>query len=183
MKYETAEEFYEEFAEKHGLDLKVEPTTHNEHMDNGTEMDHFRCTLSLGDNLTSLTFSKGIGLRRATTDTHLKSARHGEDYPDQDGPFFHPRVVAEKNFNDLCEGVPPTMGEILEDMMTEAVMYEDYEGFEDWAGALGYDTDSRKAEKIYAAVGEQARGFKHVLGPLFETLTGLHLALIEEGLA
>jgi len=182
MKYETADECFEEFAEKHGLELKVEPTTHNEHMDDGTEMDHFRCTLSLGDNLMFLTFSKGVGLRRATTDTHLKAARHGEDYPDQDGPFFHPRVVAEKNFNDLCEGVPPTMGEFLENALADSAIYEDTAGFEDFANCLGYDPDSRKAEKIYDTMGKQAREFKHVLGVLFSDITDLHLHLIEEGL-
>lgn len=40
----------------------------------------------------------------------------------------------------------------------------DYKGFEDWASNFGYDTDSRKAEKIYDSCLKSALSFRNGLG-------------------
>lgn len=50
----------------------------------------------------------------------------------------------------LVSGIPPNEYDIL----TGIEKYE-YESFEDFCNELGYDTDSKKAEKIYNAVKEQ----------------------------
>lgn len=47
--------------------------------------------------------------------------------------------------NELCAPTPPT--------------------FEDWAASIGYDSDSRKAEKIYRACKRQCARLSEFLGP------------------
>ena len=49
------------------------------------------------------------------------------------------------------------LGSILQD-----ITYLDY-GFEDFASELGYDPDSRKAEKIYKEVQKQAKKINRLL--------------------
>lgn len=44
---------------------------------------------------------------------------------------------------------PPTALEVLECLVSDARSYRDARSFEEWAGDLGYDTDSRAAEKTY----------------------------------
>jgi hypothetical protein len=59
---------------------------------------------------------------------------------------------------------PPDVMEVLDSLASDASTYENCRGFEDWAGEYGYDTDSRKAEKIYNQIGEVARKLKSFLG-------------------
>lgn len=47
------------------------------------------------------------------------------------------------------------------------------QGFEDWAAELGYDTDSRKAEKTYQACLDNARKLQ-TLFPDFSVLESLY---------
>lgn len=59
---------------------------------------------------------------------------------------------------------PPHPAEVLYCICSDyAVM--DYSSFEDWANSYGYDTDSRKAERIYRECLEQALKLKSILGP------------------
>lgn len=61
-------------------------------------------------------------------------------------------------------GKEPTITEVLSAMSLDSSGYENARSFEDWAGDYGYDTDSRKAHRIYAAVGKQAKALKKFLG-------------------
>jgi hypothetical protein len=58
----------------------------------------------------------------------------------------------------------PTIERVLESLLSDAAGYENTQSFEDWASDYGYDTDSRKAEKIYKAVKRQAEQLKRTLG-------------------
>lgn len=60
----------------------------------------------------------------------------------------------------------PTAEEILNCV---AMDYSE-EDFEDWCGEYGYDTDSRKAEKVYKACKKQTKDAKRLLGENFDTL-------------
>lgn len=40
----------------------------------------------------------------------------------------------------------------------------DHPSFEEWANSFGYDTDSRKAERIYRVCLERAMRFRHAVG-------------------
>lgn len=51
---------------------------------------------------------------------------------------------------------PPTGEDVLDCLASDASTYDNAQGFEDWANEYGYDTDSRKAEKIFKAVEKQS---------------------------
>jgi hypothetical protein len=61
-------------------------------------------------------------------------------------------------------GKEPKAGEVLNCLAMDAASLENARGFEDWASDLGYDTDSRKAEKIYKACEHASRRLKAFLG-------------------
>jgi len=65
----------------------------------------------------------------------------------------------------------PTASDVLDCLASDASSYKNANGFEDWAGEYGYDTDSRKAEKTYRIVERQAAKLEAFLGSeLFNAL-------------
>ena len=60
----------------------------------------------------------------------------------------------------------PTADGVLECLLSDASSAD--EEFINWAGDLGYDPDSRKAERIYNAVKKQTAKLKQFLGDSFE---------------
>ena len=62
---------------------------------------------------------------------------------------------------------PPTLADVLNCLALDASGFENAGDFASWCGEYGYDTDSRKAEKIYKTVGRQAASLKSLLGPEF----------------
>lgn len=58
----------------------------------------------------------------------------------------------------------PKTADVLNCIASDAAGYENAQSFEDWASEYGYDTDSRKAEKIYRAVKRQAEQIKRTIG-------------------
>lgn len=60
--------------------------------------------------------------------------------------------------------VPPTLPEVLDNLASDAAGYDDARDFEDWASGYGYDTDSRKAERVYRAVEREATKLRAFLG-------------------
>ena len=59
---------------------------------------------------------------------------------------------------------PPELDSVLDCLAGDASGYDNSRDFEDWCSEYGYDTDSRKAEKTYRAIGEQAKKLRHLLG-------------------
>lgn len=65
----------------------------------------------------------------------------------------------------------PTLSDVLDCLASDASYIENASDFESFCGDLGYDTDSRKAEKIYEAVKRNAEKIRLLLGPeLFQIL-------------
>ena len=58
---------------------------------------------------------------------------------------------------------PPTAKDVIECLLMDAQSIEG-ESFEDWADAMGWDQDSRKAERCYKVIGEQAAALETFLG-------------------
>jgi hypothetical protein len=62
---------------------------------------------------------------------------------------------------DYFKGVsltePPTQWEVLESLISDYYTVRDGVTFEDWADDMGYNSDSRKAEKTYNEVIENSR--------------------------
>lgn len=62
----------------------------------------------------------------------------------------------------------PTAVDVLQSLLMDAATVENARSFEDWAGDLGYDPDSRKAERIYRACEEQTANLRILLGDDYE---------------
>ena len=77
------------------------------------------------------------------------------------------RTLTVPFFQGLAHDSEPTAADVLSCLVMDADVIE-YEGFEDWAGNFGYDTDSRKAEKIYRSCLEQAPKVQEFLGEHYE---------------
>lgn len=66
---------------------------------------------------------------------------------------------------------PPEADEVLDSLASEASGIDNARDFDDWAAEYGYDTDSRKAEKIYNACKTISEKLKKFLGEdLYKTL-------------
>jgi hypothetical protein len=62
----------------------------------------------------------------------------------------------------------PKVEEVLDILASDACGYDNSRSFEEWCGDYGYDTDSRRAEKIYnlnAESAKQLRQWMSCLGP------------------
>ncbi len=62
----------------------------------------------------------------------------------------------------------PTAAKVLDCLAMDAMLHD--EPFESWAQSLGFDEDSRKAEKTYKACQRQTQSLKRFLGDTFEDL-------------
>jgi len=63
----------------------------------------------------------------------------------------------------------PTAADVLSCLVSDANAVEQARDFEDFCHDFGYDTDSRKAEKIYRQLETQAPKVRRFLGDDFET--------------
>lgn len=58
----------------------------------------------------------------------------------------------------------PSAEEVADSLVSEVSAYRDAGSFESWADEFGYDSDSRKAEKLYNQVGAQVDGVVTLFG-------------------
>src|SRR5262249_20748491 len=58
----------------------------------------------------------------------------------------------------------PDVERVMESLLSDAATVENARSVEDWGEELGYDTDSRKAEKIFRAVESQTNRLSNLLG-------------------
>lgn len=58
----------------------------------------------------------------------------------------------------------PTASDVLSCIADDAASFENARDFEDWATEYGFDTDSRKAEKIFRITKRQSETLRRVLG-------------------
>jgi hypothetical protein len=61
-------------------------------------------------------------------------------------------------------GKTPTAADVLDCLASDAAGVENATSFDDWASDYGYDTDSRKAERIYKACKRNAEDLYSLLG-------------------
>jgi hypothetical protein len=62
----------------------------------------------------------------------------------------------------------PDAADILGSLVSDSSGYDSAGSFEDWANEYGYDTDSRKAERLYNAIGRESRKVKQFLADKYE---------------
>jgi hypothetical protein len=67
-------------------------------------------------------------------------------------------------------GVPPTALEVINCLADDAAMIENARDFNDFCAELGYDTDSRQAERTYKACQQQTDRLKSLFGHAYHDL-------------
>jgi hypothetical protein len=68
-------------------------------------------------------------------------------------------------------GKEPEINDVLYCLASDANTVENARSFEDWCGDLGFDTDSRRAEKLWKASEKEAAKLEGLLGrELYEDL-------------
>lgn len=65
---------------------------------------------------------------------------------------------------DYYSSTEPELEDVLSCMQLDATGYVNARDFEDWASDYGYSTDSRKAEQLWNACGEEYRKLTQLLG-------------------
>jgi hypothetical protein len=68
----------------------------------------------------------------------------------------------------LSNSYPDRPDEVLDVLASEAAGVENADGFEDWAGEYGYDTDSRRAEATYRECCQEAERLRRFLGEQYQ---------------
>ena len=58
----------------------------------------------------------------------------------------------------------PTAADVLNCLADDAAGFENARSFDEWCSEYGYDTDSRKAERIYKTVARQSARLRAMLG-------------------
>lgn len=66
----------------------------------------------------------------------------------------------------------PNALDVLYCLVSDASSLHNARDFEDWASEFGYDTDSRKAEKLYKTIKLQAKKLNKFLGEHCEEILG-----------
>jgi hypothetical protein len=67
------------------------------------------------------------------------------------------------------KGAEPRVDEVLSCLSSDSVSVADHD-FEEWCSELGYETDSRKAEKTFKTCEHQAKRLQNFLGLLYDQL-------------
>lgn len=156
-----------EFIEKHNITITSERVPLNPNMPADPkdakavkwekEAAHFYCTL--GYPVQPLSYFQGVP--RLHTTRHFFSMGSGHarlKNPKQD--IHHWTNQGVKVFPN------PTAEQVLDCLITDASCWESNRTFEDFCAELGYDTDSRKAERVYQACGECYKQLLEWLRPL-----------------
>ena len=105
-----------------------------------------------------------------TDDTDWHGARHFkciiERHNDHDlAGGFGPRSQFVTFFSQgSAHTNDPTIADVLDCLASDSAGYENARSFEEWCGEYGYDTDSRRAERIYNTIAEQSKQLRHFLG-------------------
>jgi len=85
--------------------------------------------------------------------------KHECDLAAETGVYpIHPQTLHEK-----MQLPPPTLTEVIYSLVLDAEVL-DCNSFEEWAADMGYDTDSRAAEKRYSACREIAAALQRLIG-------------------
>jgi hypothetical protein len=62
----------------------------------------------------------------------------------------------------------PEAAEVLDSLASEAASFENADGFEDWASEFGWDTDSRKPERVWDQTEAQTIKLRQFLGDKYD---------------
>lgn len=107
----------------------------------------------------------------------LKEIEPVDENPNMDtsAPMYHYRMTLSMGGRELSTFLStgtgwerePNAYDLLECLISDASGWDQSRSFEEWAEDYGYDTDSRKAERIYKTIGTEAMRLKEFLGEAY----------------
>lgn len=161
-----------EFIEKTGITMNYQPAPENPNMQGDkNDMNHWYVTIThKNGNTISLYFSKGLAHYGYRTGNFRKG---NTKWKRANIPYNVKNIkkwIEHENMDRLTQKfvpIPPDLEELLEHLQVEISGYDDSTTFEEWASMLGYDTDSRQAERIFHAVAKEAKDIRTLMGEDF----------------
>jgi len=157
----------EEFLTKTGTTFEVKFLRHDKYFPADTDTrDVYEITLTRGDRKYSFEFGQCIahsgrflkyGNYQRGVSNGTPSKKHGKKFPD--GIFLPPKDSAAgmREWERNPDWGIPTAYSVLACLEKYCVG-----SFDDWCSELGYDTDSRQAERTYKEVKEQHNQLKMI---------------------
>lgn len=124
---------------------------------------NWKITLTRGRQKLKVDYSQGVGHVPGYKPLRSSYDRHRMDtYAAEEGKI--PQSVAGWGGVYGKKPIPaPKLEEVIHCLVLDASVL-DYAGFEDWAPELGYDLDSRAAEKVYQACLKEALELRALIG-------------------
>lgn len=135
----------EDFLTKTKTTIEIEYIGHGMHFDDDKQTrDIYRFTIKKGERKYTATFGQSIVNSGTATADHVFTddyIRMGRPYPNKDGSDYKQKRKAPRAYDILS-----------------CLTKSDPGTFEDFCADFGYNTDSRKAEKVYFAVQKEFKG-------------------------
>lgn len=159
------------FIAEQGLTMANKPVASNPHIDSVWEADHWECSLAKGGRSMTIYYSQGMGHRRWNKEGGTLSEHDRKRYEYVLGGRVPYSLLSTKTLwaygiiKRCTEPTPPTIDNVLDCLASDAQSTEG-RTFEEWAGDMGVDTDSRKAEKSYQHARSQSNLLRRILGPV-----------------
>ena len=125
-----------QFVRENRISMTADRCDSNPSMPDSENMDHWKCVLRLANG--PMTAKSGPSKRAMTVYFSMGYGHNGK---------------------------APKVADVLDCLSSDASGFENARSFEDWCSEYGYDTDSRKAEKIFKTVEHQAKRLSNFLGP------------------
>jgi hypothetical protein len=130
------------------------------------------------ENITIADFIEAHGLTLVATETDTNPNMDPKDWPGASHWYCQilstvggkvPAFFAYFSQGSAHKG-PPDLATLLECLASDARTIFDAQTFEEWADELGYDQDSRSAERTYNTTRAQTARLREFLGDALETL-------------
>lgn len=166
---------YHEFAEKHGITVRLTAKPYGEvdRRDEKNPWPHvaYQVELCIGGKAMPITWREGVGLVKlpGKMPPSLLMSKYGSlYYAMRKNPYA--KFTDIQGMADIAAAVAvsekriPSVSDMLCNLSDSLCTFEDAGSFEEFAADFGYDSDSRKAEKLYNDVMDEGRKLKALLG-------------------
>ncbi len=174
----------QEFITDHSLTMTAEPVKENPNMtgDMVKGSRHFAVTIQGAGGALQTFYSVGSGIvdqwigdpDRKMVKTAWVSGMGTFDNKTNRKSFraSGPTLWADDFRQAVAPMYRPELADVLDCLASDASSVEGVRNFEDWAGDIGYDPDSRSGEATYKIIERQAKDLRYILATreIFETL-------------
>lgn len=166
----------QEFIKEHELTMEAQPVPTNPNMsDMVKDSQHYVCSISGPGTPLDTFYSVGPGIVDSWLRETLPKGHVWLDAPcSVDGHTYRTTQPGVSSFGNKIKpsDYRPDLKYLLDCLASDAASVENARNFEEWAGELGYEFDSRSVKHTFRICEQQTRDLRHLLGSrqIFETL-------------